>query len=119
MTYKSQKNVTNECNECGVGWQLHQNRFNEMTTAIWPHATLHELSRKASLRELEEVINSGSLPPKHESLLKNYLNSLPGYGNPSLEQETERHHGYVTAFLHKAAKTDGSRSLNSLMSEAK
>ena len=88
-------------------WREHEKRILDLVTAIWPSTPLIELPRKISLQKLRAKIDSGSLSTEHEERLKDYLISLPGYGVPGFEEETERHHGFLTAHLNRlGARTD-------------
>ncbi|MDX9625917.1 hypothetical protein [Pseudomonas fragariae (ex Marin et al. 2024)] len=82
-------------------WE-HEKNFSDLVRAIWPSTPVTELSDKITLQHLQALIDSGSLATEHEVRLKSYLSSLPGYGMPGFEKETELHHGYVTISLHRS-----------------
>jgi hypothetical protein len=98
MTFKSQNHLTTDNDG---GWNEREKSFSDLISAIWPSMPSSELSRKISLQDLQATIDSGSLSPEHQVGLQNYLHSLPGYGVPGLKEEAERHHGYLTAHLHR------------------
>lgn len=102
MTVESQINAATEQE---VMWPVLAEHFRQLMETLFPSASQGELSDKASLRGLEVHLASGSLPPEHEVLLRDYLDSLPGYGNPDWKEEAERHHGFVASYyLRQKAK---------------
>jgi len=82
-------------------WE-HEKNFSDLVRAIWPSTPVTELSDKITLQRLQALIDAGSLATEHEVRLKSYLSSLPGYGMPGFEKETELHHGYITMSLHRS-----------------
>nr|WP_193838672.1 hypothetical protein [Pseudomonas syringae] len=97
--------VGNQQNNASAGsegqWREHEKGFRDLVTAIWPSTPLCDISRKISLQALQAMIDAGNLTSEHEAGLKAYLSALPGYGTPGLEEEAARHHGYLTAHLHR------------------
>lgn len=98
MEIESQNNAT--AGSEGL-WREHEKRFRDLVTAIWPSTPLSDISRKISLPALQTMIDAGNLTSEHEAGLKAYLSALPGYGTAGFEEEAARHHGYLTAYLHR------------------
>lgn len=69
--------------------------FCDLVAAIWPTASPNEIADKASLVQLQELVDSGELTPEHKQMLNDYLQSLPGYGT----EEAKHRHGFILAFL--------------------
>ncbi|WP_219096282.1 hypothetical protein [Pseudomonas sp. UMAB-40] len=78
-----------------------QAQLYELVTAIWPSAPSSELAGKATLSELVRLASSDELPSDRQAQLILYLYAIPGYGLTGAEEEVERHHGVVLAFLQR------------------